>query len=312
MPIVGCTVCKYVLTLLFFERRRSIDPQDYPWTLTTKRSSLFKSCPSVVDGEETFDGQHILMQFSMGSRQKGQKTIYFQLTASWLIVEHIKNRFCTVNWTQIYLILNESQNIFVPCTRLEWIFCCRLAFVSLSNSHAFAIAFHTQLIHHHSTSFSFSSGSFKIQNRRKFWGWWCNDKLTAGFCPWLYSAFCLPHSAKLQSLTKTILNIESADWWARWETHVNRTTGFELDKLVGSMTSKQTFLYIFIISPQLFSQQLKIAYWSLGTRAKNFFSFLCKSFPEKKKNISFTIIVSCNRHSRVKREPHRRKKENKN
>lgn len=43
--------------------------------------------------------------------EKGQKRFVYSWAASWHIVEHIKNRFCTVNWTQIYLILSESQNI---------------------------------------------------------------------------------------------------------------------------------------------------------------------------------------------------------
>lgn len=79
VSIVGCTVCKYVLTLLLFEIRRSIDPQDYRWTLTAKRSSLFLSC-RLLEGEETSSTSWC--NFQWVRNKKGRKRFIF----SWLPV----------------------------------------------------------------------------------------------------------------------------------------------------------------------------------------------------------------------------------
>ena len=53
------------------------DPWDYRWTLAAKRSSLFFYffvCRSTLNAKEK---KHILMQFSMGARQKGQEAIFY-------------------------------------------------------------------------------------------------------------------------------------------------------------------------------------------------------------------------------------------
>lgn len=139
--------------------------------------------------------RHILMQCSMGrrGREKGQKRFVYSWAASWHIVEHIKNRFCTVNWTQIYLILRVK--IFCFC--LERGFCWRLFLRLLSC--AFLILFYTR--DHPSSShklFTVLSSSVrnKMPKKRKLfllnymepvrmWSW-CTffDKLTAGSRRW--------------------------------------------------------------------------------------------------------------------------------
>jgi hypothetical protein len=107
-----CTVCTcFDTSRCRVGTKRSIDLQDYRWTLTAERSSwdvfLFLVCRCCARMKG-----HILMQFAMAwASEKGKKRFAFGSTAAQLIVEHIKNRLCTVNWSHIYLILNESQNI---------------------------------------------------------------------------------------------------------------------------------------------------------------------------------------------------------
>lgn len=141
-PLLGCTVCVCFDTSAF----QKSDPCDYRWTLTGERSIFSIE----VEGEEK--EKHILMQFSMDTRQKGQKRfVYSWVPVAWLIVEHIKNQFCPVNWTQIYLKLNESQHILPgPLCLGESI----VVDYFLSFKMQFWSQFTRKLIHHHPISCS--------------------------------------------------------------------------------------------------------------------------------------------------------------
>lgn len=118
VSIVECTVLCMFWHFSFSTRgsRQKRDPWDYRWTLAAKCSSLFIFCFSSVDRYWMRKKRNTSWcNFQWMRDKKGKKRFVY----SWVPVgssgeaERIKNRFSMVNWTQIYLILNESQNIFL-------------------------------------------------------------------------------------------------------------------------------------------------------------------------------------------------------
>lgn len=163
--------CVYVLTLLHLDKNTKIDPHDYRWTLTAKRSSRALFVVKKADRRRRTHLDAILN----GEETKRAKSIYLQMSASWFIVEHIKNRFGMVNWTQIYLILKKSQNILA-----------QLAFLCVEFSSLSSARCSLDLNSHSSSSIIILCSPTRcekitqiIRNHREFWGRWCCDKLTA-------------------------------------------------------------------------------------------------------------------------------------
>lgn len=103
------TVCACFDTSLSFRATRSI--RDYRRTLTAKRSSFivlssFVESPAKRNTASTAceERNTSWCNFQWMSDTKGAKPICFQPALLWITL-------CTVNWTHIYLILSESQNI---------------------------------------------------------------------------------------------------------------------------------------------------------------------------------------------------------
>lgn len=149
----------YVLTLLlFFQRRQSmrlsmdINRRGSRSARFFRRSTLNvkkrRSSTSWCNGT-IFNGT------TKRQTEKGQKRFVYSWAASWHIVEHIKNRFCTVNWTQIYLILNESRNIVPgPFVCASSAFVADYSYVVITLKTNSDLNFALETIHHHPISFS--------------------------------------------------------------------------------------------------------------------------------------------------------------